>query len=34
MAHVFCYAMSVKRGVGGLEFVFRDQFKGSDEKAQ
>jgi hypothetical protein len=24
--------MNVKRGIGGLEFVFRDQFKGNDEK--
>jgi hypothetical protein len=24
--------MSLKRGIGGLEFVFRDQFKGNDER--
>jgi hypothetical protein len=32
MVPIFCCAINVKKGVGGLECIFRDQIKGSDER--
>ncbi len=32
LAPIFCCAMSFRKGVGGLESIFRDQIKGSDKR--
>jgi len=32
MVHVFHYAMSIRRKVGGIKFLVKNQFKGGDER--